>query len=649
MAAVLAPDAPWHKLSQKEMGPAVARLIEGYKKEQSGRRDLYVRNLELYENRAMRGYSAYAYSGSSSEQGLPGTVDRLRLLRSAVSTAVANIYAPQKPKPQFQTLGATWATRRKAYRLDRICEGVLNQRQGRYQNVWTFMADKCVDTPLQGVTAIKVMADRVQKRIAHKAIPTPDIFTDPAEGSEPNNWFQREPLDEATALETWPKAKKAILGAAPYEWFGSQPTAQRLRATKMIEIQYAWRLPFGPDEPGTWAVVVGGECVEMGEWAAPMPPFVFVIWEPHRDGPWGAGIIDEGGGLALDAGDLDLRLSYRERIAAFKTTWVPESSGVNMNDVASNEAHKAIKYDGPTPPTETLSVPFSPMELEYLQEKKKDFWYAIGISQVSAAARREPGIESGVAQRTLNDTKAGRQLPKGQRYEQAYVDLAHQYVWRFRELAEDDKDFAVTWQGKTTIRSYNWAENDVEDDAFDINVASSAALPHDPAGRQETVQNWYAAGLISQETAKQLMGQPDIDAELQIENAETEYVDMLIERYLDAEQDTFDMYEYEPPQSFIFNKIGALKRFASAWARARIDAAALPIKERPPAEFAIGLLVRWIHEMDELIKGPEPVAPPAGAGGPMPAMTPDGLPMRAPGMTPDMLPPGPVPPPVMAA
>jgi hypothetical protein len=648
MAAILAPEAPWFEQNNKEMGAAVERLVEGYKKEQAGRRDQYVKNLELYENRAMKGYSAYSYN-SDSVAGAPTERDRLRLLRSAVSSAVANIYAPQKPKPQFQTLGATWATRRKAYRLDRICEGVLNQRQGRYINVWALMADKCVEAPLQGCAAIKVMADRIEKRITHKAIPTPDIFTDPAEGCEPKSWFQREPIDETTALKQWPKAKKAILNAKPYEWNGEKPTTQRLRATKVIEIKYAWRMPFGPDEPGVWCAVINGEYVDGGEWAAPMPPFVFVIWEPHRDGPWGAGIVDEGGTLALEAGDLDLRLSYRERIASFKTTWVPEGAEVNPNDVASNEAHKVVKYSGPTPPTESNSVAFNPMELDYLKEKKRDFWDGIGISQVSAAARREPGIESGVAIRTLNDTKAGRQLPKGQRYEQAYVDLAHQYVWRFRELAEEDKDFAVTWQGKTMIRSYKWADNDVEDDAFDINVASSAALPHDPAGRQETIQNWYAAGLISQETAKQLMGQPDIDAELNIENAETEYIDMLIERYLDADEETWNMYDYEPPMGFIFNKVGAMKRFASAWARARIDAAALPPKERPPAEFSIGLLVRYMHDLDALMTGGvAPGAPAPGTPGAPPPST-DQLPMRAPGVGPDMLPPGPVPPPVMAA
>jgi hypothetical protein len=97
-------------------------------------------------------------------------------------------------------------------------------------------------------------------------------------------------------------------------------------------------------------------------------------------------------------------------------------------------------------------------------------------------------------------------------------------------------------------------------------------------------------------------------------------------------------------------KVGALKRFASAWARARIDAAALPEEERPAAEFAIGLLVRWIHELDALMQPPpmDAAPTPGGPAGMMPP-APDQLPMRAPGVGPDMLPPGPPPPPVRAA
>jgi len=214
---------------------------------------------------------------------------------------------------------------------------------------------------------------------------------------------------------------------------------------------------------------------------------------------------------------------------------------------------------------------------------------------VSAAARREQGVSSGVAIQTLNDTKAGRQLVKGQRYEQAYVDFAHQWIWRLRELAEDNKDFAVQWAGKSLLRSYKFTDYDVEDDAFSTTVAPASAFPHDPAGRLDYVQAMYKGGLISQETAKQLMNWPDLESEMSMENAETEYLDMLIERYLDAEEEDWDAGEYQPPEAFLVNKVGAMRRFASSWFRARIDQAALPAEERLKAEFNIRLLVKWIR------------------------------------------------------
>jgi hypothetical protein len=635
-------DKPWSRLPKTEMGPCVEGLVEGFKKDQAGRRATYVRNLELYENRSMNGYSAYSYSGPGSPSE-PGERDRLRLIRSAVSSAVASIYAPQKPKPQFQTLGATWSTRRKAYKLDRICEGVLNQRQGRFINVWAFMADAAVDAALQGVAVVKVMADRVKKRIVHKLIPGPDVFTDPAEGRDPNNWFQREPIDESEALRLFPKAGHAIRGAKPYEWFG-HPDAKRPRATKTIEIKYAWRLPFGPDDPGQWCAVINGEVVDSGEWTAPAPPFVMLVWEPHRDGPWASGIADEGGHVAIENGDLDLRLYHREVVASGKKIYYPRDS-VKSDDLCLNDPTVGVPYDGPTPPNESLVPAFANIELDYLNQRIRHFWDSIGISQVTAAARREQGVESGVAMMTLNDTKAGRQLPKAQRYEQLYVDLAHQYVWRFRELAEEDEDFAVRWPGKTMLREYKWTDNDVADEEFNVSVAPSSALPHDPAGRQETIQTMYAGGLISQSRAKELMNWPDLDTELNVESAQTEYIDMLIERYLDAEQDKWGAYDYEPPEGFIFDKFSAMQRFVSAWARAKMSAATLPDEERVHSEFSIGLLVRYIKELDALMKPPEPEAPPAPAGA---AMMPGQLPMRAPG-GPAGLPPGPPPPPVMAA
>ena len=649
---------PWYALPYEEQGAAVSSLIAGYKTSQSGRRANYERNLSKFEKRHFSGYGAQAYYEA---KGNRYDKERLGLVRSAVQSAVANVYAPQKPKPQFQTLGADWATRRKAQRLDKVCEGILNQRKGRWINGWAMMIDAGVEAALQGVACLMITADRAKMKIVEDLIPLPDLFCDPAQGRNPQDLFCRRPIGVDEAIGRYGlkgEAAQKVAEAPTYEWYGGSK-GMRAQEMRCVELQLAWHLPNGPDQPGVWVAAVGGVTVDGGDWTAPSFPFVFLHWEPWRDGFWGSGLGDEGREMAEDIDDLDARLYAREVIASGSKIYFQEGS-VNPDDLMVNEAVVGVPVTGGQGfPQQAVMVPFHEMELNYLKFKTSNFWDSIGVSQVSAAARREQGVQSGVAIRTLNDTKAGRQLPKAQRYEQSYVDLGYQYVWRLRELAEEDPKFTITWPGKAILRQIDWADCDIEDDSFAITVAPASALPHDPAGRQQMTQDLYTGGLISQETAKQLMGWPDLDSELEVENAETEYVDMLIERYLDANQKDWGMGDYQAPEGFILNKVGAVRRFASAYFRARIDQASLKTKkEKQKAEFCIKLLVRYIKDLDALMNKPPPEYANAAQGiAPAPPIgmppAPPGMPPGAPGpmgpmtapMAPQMLPGNPVGPP----
>jgi hypothetical protein len=236
----------WNRQKPEDMGSAIQALLDGYKKDQGGRVTNYVRNLELYEGRDLGGYSGHAYQSFRwNDDGFEN--DRLMIIRSMARTGVAEIYGQQKPKPQFQTLGATWSVRRKAKRLDKICEGILNQRQGRWINVWQFMlreaGPECI---LQGVAPIKVTADLKFKRICHELVPHVRLFTDPAEGRNPQSLFEVAPISQAGALARWPGAeqKQAIEAAKAFDWSGMGAKSSQTNRAVIADASSVMSYPF---------------------------------------------------------------------------------------------------------------------------------------------------------------------------------------------------------------------------------------------------------------------------------------------------------------------------------------------------------------------------------------------------------------------
>lgn len=614
----------WHTLEGSELAHEVTNIAEGLYTEQSARRARYLHNQELFEGCRLGGnYDASGYYTSTMDRLED---DPLGLLRSAVQSGVSEVYGKQKPKPQFQTSGADWTLRRKAQKLDKICEGILHQRQGRWIDVWAAAMDWGVETGVQGTAAIHVLADDDNERICHELVPVCELYCDPAEGREPKSLFRLSPIDSEEAIALWchvegdaegnERRKRAIEGAESFE----RNIANKPRAVKQVRMIQAWRLPLSKKLHGKAAVVIGGEIMAEEDWTTPAFPFAFLHWEPHRDGMWGSGIVDQGARLAEDAGELDRRLLARAIVASGKRIFYWGDS-VNEDLLEKNDPEVAVSVDRSAPglPQESLTPPFAMAEFEYLVARIRMFWDALGLSQTSAAARKEPGIESAPAQRTLNDTKAGRQMPKAQAFERLFVDLAHQHVWRLRELAETRPGFKVRWPGKTVFQEVSWAEADIANDTFAVTVAPASALSQDPAGRQQQIGELFAQRLITAQTYKQLLGWPDLEQELRDEQAEYEYVDALIERYLDAKEGKWDAGDYESPDGMLLDKERALMRFSAAYFRSR--------REKAPA-FNVGLLKRYILELDKEIadaaaraaalqKGNvPPPAPPNGAESP---------------------------------
>jgi hypothetical protein len=616
--------ARWYTLDGKELARAVNNIADVLYRDQQSRRTRYKLNQSLFEGFPMTAYTAEGYTRLPAD-GVYDDPDPRRLIRSAVQTARAEIYSKQKPKGQAQTSGADWKTRRKAQKLDRLHEGILNQRQGGYPNVWALMWDRGAEAATQGTGPVKVVLDVEAEQVVHEEVPCCELYYDPCEGKNPRTLTQLSPIDTDVAIGKFCqkegddggnlRRRLAIESAQPFERGDSARTPKTTRPVRMTEI---WRLPDGPTRPGRRAVVIGDEVMDESEWVAPAFPFVFLHWERHRNSPWGQGIAQEGERAAMNANDLHDRLLSRQRIAAGKRTYYTAAVGIDVELLKGNDEETLIPVPAGAPfPTSDVSPPFGPAEVQFAEMEVRNFWDSTGISQVSAAARREQGVDSGAAIRTLNDTKAGRQLDKAQNFEQAFVDLAYQHLYRARELAAINPKAVLRYPGGRVLRDVAVADCLIDDKDFSWNIAPAANLPNDPAGRQSLVGELYASQIISQETYKQLLNWPDLEKELNVSSVEQEYIDSLIDKYLDADPDKWQAGDYESPEGFLLDKNTALLRVSAAYFQAKIDKA---------PTFNTDLLRRYAQELDVLIQramsaqaaaqAPPPGMPP-GPGGPM--------------------------------
>jgi hypothetical protein len=578
----------WWTLEGEDCAAEVIREAEHLWDNQAGRRERYKENTQLFENLLIDSCDASGYL-DAVDRVYDG--DERRLLRSALQTARAEIFSPQQPKGQILTNDADWATRRQARRMDKIHEGLLSlPTEDGDPSVWAGMIDMGMGSLVQGTGLMECTLNKRTKKIVHRIVRCRDVYFDPAEGKRLRTMYVIEPIELETACEEYPDFEEEIReGQVQYDDGEGQHAACSSKVLRKIR---AFRLGAN-GKAGRAVTLIGNALVEDDEeFTAPIFPFVMLHWEKHRESPWGMGLLEEGRYLAAHATDLHARLLRRARLGSGKRTYYREAS-VDVEQLKTNNEEDLIEVRGNAEiPTETVVPAFTAAEPEFAEMNVRAYWDGIGISQVSAAARREAGMETGVALRTLNNTKRGRQLDKAQAYELAFVQLLRQHTYRVRELAKLDPDAKLKLPGRASMKSVKISEGLFEDDDFSVTLAAASAFTSSPAGRKSMIAELFSQQVISPQAYESLLAWPDIDGELSISNVERDYIDSLIDKYLDAKKASWDVEDYVSPEPFLQDPQSCLIRVTAAYFKARLE---------DVPEFNAQLLYRFIQDLGAIL------------------------------------------------
>lgn len=576
-------NAKWWMSDKNAIYQDVFSVVKHLEKDQSYRADDNLRNARLYGNLHLRGLGVYTYSKPDSSIATSHRVT-LNVIQSQIDTVVSKI-TKSKVRPQFLTEAGNHGLKTKAKKLTKFIDGIFTATDFYTKSTMAFL-DSCIF----GTGAIKIFESNGNIKAERVFINELLVSDVEAYYGEPRQMHQVKHIHKDLLKEMFPNHAVMIDQANIQE--GVFPSSTRNRyADDMIKVVESWHLPSGPDaKDGVHSICIENLTLLKEEYNRKIFPFVFFRWNVRPIGFFGAGLSEQLQGLQLEINKILRTIQVSMHLVSIPKLLVEASSKI-VSAHLNNKIGGVIKFAG-TPPTYTQLGQIPGELFNHLENLYQKSYEISGISQLSAQSVKQPGLESGKALRTMSDIESERFLAVASRYERSFIDAAKLMIIIAKEIYADDKDFGVQVKGKDFIETIKWKDVDLEEDQFMLDVFPTNALSRDPAGRLADIQDLIAAGMIDEETGRNLLDFPDLQGTMNMLNADSQNLDKLIEKMIDDG-------EYFPPEPYQ-NLENALRKTQQAYLMYRMQGV---------SEDRLDLLRRYMEDTQGLLFKAQPETP----------------------------------------
>lgn len=609
----------WWCEAEYDAHGAVFALAKAIADEQQDRRAANADHARLYGDRDLP--TLLGSASSPRAAALRGPSDKLtyNLVKVAIDTLRAKI-SKQKPKASFATDGGSWSQQRRAKRLERFVFGVM-QQVGAYVKGRDIFRDGCVCD----MGAAKLFLERDAKGkpsgICMERVEPSSLRVGVVDGmhGEPRTLVQTQQVSREVLKALAPamserklsSSEEAALLKAIDEAKPPDMSERALMALgDMVEVQEAWHLPSAKGaKDGRHVICVSGATLLDEPWTRDCFPFEFFRFDKRLAGFEGQGVAEQ---LVTRQRTINKKLrSINDalRLMSVPRYFVKSGSQFSVEQLTNEPGTIMRGLEAPQVMTGNV-VP--PELFQSVQADIREGLEMVGVSQLSASARKPAGLDSGAALREYNDIESERFILVGQAYEEFFVGVARHIIALAREAAEEGSPLEVPAEARGGLQRISWDKVAMDEREFVLKAFPTSSLPTTPAARKKAVRELWEDGLIDGLEYRRLLDMPDMDASNNVAFAAQEDIEAEIERLLDSGEDD-EVPEYRPPEPYQDLKYG-LKRFQSAYLRARNMGA---------PEGRLELLRRWMEQAramdaDAAAAGTPaagPAALPAGPGG----------------------------------
>jgi hypothetical protein len=454
------------------------------------------------------------------------------------------------------TSGGDFSLQRKAKKLTKFVEGIYSYSEF-YEKATMAFQDACIF----GTGCIKIFIENGQiktERVIISEIKVDDIE---AYYGKPRQLHQEKFIEKSVLKAMFPE-HEAQIDVASYP--DSQSYGQSATAKDMIKVIESWHLRSGPNaKDGKHTICISTVTLFEEDYEKDYFPFVFFKWGERPVGFFGQGLCEQLQGIQLEINKILRTIQVSMHLVSVPKLLVEASSKI-VSAHLNNRIGGVIKYAG-TPPAYAPLGSIPPDLFSHLDRLYQRAYEISGISQLAAQSLKPSGLDSGKALREFNDLETERFMSVAKRYEKAFMDAAEIIIDMAKGLYESEGDFKVKAKDGKFVETISWKDVNMDADKYLMQIFPTSALSSTPAARLADIQDLVGAGFIDKEDALKLLDFPDLEASMNLLNADSTNLEQMIETMMDRG-------EYFPPEPYQ-NLENAIRKTQQAYLMFKVQGA----------------------------------------------------------------------------
>ena len=492
---------------------------------------------DLYEGRSLFAATNAPALGAIGRDGFD--TPRLNFARRAVDHNHSKITS-ETPTVRALGHGADARTRVKARKLSKFLQGVYDDLD--METVLPRSALGCLRNGASGV-----MVGRRDRRISIEVVSAREMFVDPDDGrhGDPRCLYRIRPVDRRGLQLEFPDMAREIADCGA----SSDPLINVSEAwvlgdgrSDAIDLYDAWLLPRNGD-PGRHVQCLNNGLLLDEDWDCPRFPIAILTEREPAPGSgfWGLGLMARLDGVQFQIDSLVSHITEAIGHANLKV-FVSDTADVVMDHLTDPAIGTVVMHGPGAQPQFVVPEPVAQQEIDWVKYLVSQLYSMAGMDESGASSQKPAGIDSGVALRYYHDFQSQTFVDLIKRYGRHVVDVTDRIIDEARRMSADDdaadgdSSWTVTYRKGSVVREIDWADVNMDEDTFMLELEEVSTTPDSPAGRVQQLQEDLAAGRITQEYYTQFVEDPDRwFAERMEGQADADFVEDLIERLQDPD------------------------------------------------------------------------------------------------------------------